>query len=307
MSRIELRHLRAFLSVARHLHFARAAEELDMAPPALTRHIQEAERHLGARLFHRSRSAVSLTAAGEAYLPEAAAALEHLQRGEELAALAARGEAGRIVAGYVSSAVYSGALQRSIGEFRAAWPRVEVSVTEVAMDDVGRRLEAGLLDIAYVRPPLALPDSLRLSTLQRDAFVAAVPAGSVFAQSETLRAADLAEASFAVPEQEFGTLELARRGRFVPRIAARPGGLLAVLACVSVNGWVAVIPDALAGCVTLPGIVYRPIAGKPITSELALVYRKHERAPAVRAFLRLVARGKQGAPVADSPPQAPSA
>ncbi|CAG9201478.1 Transcriptional regulator [Paraburkholderia tropica] len=292
MSRLELRHVRAFLCVARHLHFARAAEELDMAPPALTRHVQEAERHLGARLFHRSRSAVSLTAAGEAYLPEAAAALEHLQRGQELAALAARGEVGRIVAGYVSSAVYSGALQRSIGEFRAAWPRVEVSVTEIPMEDVARRLETGLLDVAYVRPPLTLPDTVRVFTLQRDAFVAAVPADSPYAAQETLRPADLAEASFAVPEQEFGTLELARRGRFVPRIAARPGGLLAVLACVSVNGWVAVIPDALAGCVSLPGIVYRRIEGKPITSELALVCRKHERAPAVRAFLRLVPKAK---------------
>ncbi|HHT9036872.1 TPA: LysR family transcriptional regulator, partial [Burkholderia cenocepacia] len=75
-------------------------------------------------------------------------------------------------------------------------------------------------------------------------------------------------------------------GRFAPVVAARPGGLLAVLACVSVNGWVAVIPDALAGCVSLPGVVYRPIAGKPIMSELALAHRRFEKAPAVRAFLR---------------------
>ena len=37
MDRLEFRHVRAFLSVAQHLHFARAAEALDMAPPALTR------------------------------------------------------------------------------------------------------------------------------------------------------------------------------------------------------------------------------------------------------------------------------
>ncbi|MCA3871668.1 MAG: LysR family transcriptional regulator, partial [Burkholderia sp.] len=47
MDRLEFRHVRAFLSVAQHLHFARAAEALDMAPPALTRQIQEAERVLG--------------------------------------------------------------------------------------------------------------------------------------------------------------------------------------------------------------------------------------------------------------------
>ena len=49
MDRLEFRHVRAFLSVAQHLHFARAAEALDMAPPALTRQIQEAERVLGSQ------------------------------------------------------------------------------------------------------------------------------------------------------------------------------------------------------------------------------------------------------------------
>jgi DNA-binding transcriptional LysR family regulator len=67
MNPLEFRHVRAFLAVAEHLHFARAADALDMAPPALTRQIQEAERLLGVRLFDRSRRAVTLTAAGEAF------------------------------------------------------------------------------------------------------------------------------------------------------------------------------------------------------------------------------------------------
>ncbi|WP_175671843.1 LysR family transcriptional regulator [Burkholderia ambifaria] len=288
MNPLEFRHVRAFLSVAQHLHFARAADALDMAPPALTRQIQEAERLLGVRLFQRSRRAVTLTAAGVAFLAEASAAFEHLQRGRELAMLAERGELGRIEIGYVSSAVYSGALQRTVGAFRAAHPRIDLNLREVPMDDVAKQLDTGRLDLAYVRPPLPLPGALRIVTLQRDVFVAAVPADSRYASMTAVRAADLADARFAVPEQERGTLEVARRGRFAPVIAARPGGLLAVLACVSVNGWVAVIPDALAGCVSLPGVVYRPIAGKPITSELALAHRRFEKAPAVRAFLRTV-------------------
>ena len=145
MNPLEFRHVRAFLGVAQHLHFARAAEALDMAPPALTRQIQEAERLLGVRLFHRSRRAVTLSAAGEAFLAEASAALEHLQRGRELAALAERGELGRIEIGYVSSAVYSGTLQRTVGAFRTAHPRIELNLREVPMDDVAKQLDAGRL------------------------------------------------------------------------------------------------------------------------------------------------------------------
>jgi len=86
--KLELRHIRCFVCVAKHLHFARAAEELDIAPPSLTKQIQEIERLLSVRLFHRTKRSVALTAAGEAYLPEALAALAHLSRGHELAALA---------------------------------------------------------------------------------------------------------------------------------------------------------------------------------------------------------------------------
>ena len=73
--KLELRHIRCFIAVARHLHFARAAEELGIAPPSLTKQIQETERLLQVRLFHRTKRSVALTAAGEAYLPEATAAL----------------------------------------------------------------------------------------------------------------------------------------------------------------------------------------------------------------------------------------
>lgn len=289
MDRLELRHVRAFLCVARHLHFARAADELDIAPPALTRLVQDAERLLGVRLFHRTRRSVALSAAGAAYLGEAQAALAHLARGRERAALAERGEIGRIELGYVSSAAYAGVLQRTVGAFRDAHPRIRVDVREVPMSEVAARLDAGTLDAAYVRPPLPLPDGVSTHTVHRDVFVVAVHAQSPLAARASIRPAALAGERFVVPEQALGTLEVARRGCFEPIVDARPGALVAVLAHVSVSGGVAIVPQALVGCVSLPGVAYRPIEGKPIASEVAVAYRRHEKAPAVRAFVRQAA------------------
>ncbi|KGU89381.1 bacterial regulatory helix-turn-helix, lysR family protein [Burkholderia pseudomallei MSHR4372] len=232
MDRLELRHVRAFLCVARHLHFARAADELDIAPPALTRLVQDAERLLGVRLFHRTRRSVALSAAGAAYLGEAQAALAHLARGRERAALAERGEIGRIELGYVSSAAYAGVLQRTVGAFRDAHPRIRVDVREVPMSEVAARLDAGTLDAAYVRPPLPLPDGVSTHTVHRDVFVVAVHGQSPLAARASIRPAALAGERFVVPEQALGTLEVARRGRFEPIVDARPGALVAVLAFV---------------------------------------------------------------------------
>lgn len=290
MRQLELRHIRAFVCVAQRLHFSRAADELGIAAPSLTKLIQEAERLLGVRLFHRTKRSVALSAAGSAYLEEALAALAHLARGEERARQAGRGEIGRIEVGYIASAAYAGVLQRAVGGFRASHAGIDVSIREVPMDGVAIMLRDGLLDAAYVRPPMPFDDGIQASTVHRDRFVLALPAESPLAASASIKPAQLRDQCFVLPEQEAGTFELARRGRFSARLGPRPGTLAAVLACVSLGGYVAVVPHSLADCIALPGVVYRTIAGQPIASEIAIAFRKYERTPAVKAFLDFARR-----------------
>jgi DNA-binding transcriptional LysR family regulator len=285
MRQLELRHIHAFVCVAKQLHFSRAADELGIAAPSLTKLIQEAERLLGVRLFHRTKRSVALSAAGSAYLAEALVALDHLARGEERAVLAERGELGRVEVGYVASAAYAGVLQRDVGGFRGAHPGVDISIREVPMDNVAAMLRDGLLDAAYVRPPMLLADGIQATTVHRDQFVLALPTDSALAASPSVKPAQLRDQCFVLPEQEAGTFEVARRGRFSARLGPRPGTLASVLACVSLGGYVAVVPHTLADCIALPGVVYRDITGQPIPSEIAIAFRKYERAPAVRAFL----------------------
>ena len=70
---MEIRHFRYFLAVARQRNFTRAAEQLGIAPPTLSRQIQDMETTLGTRLFIRRQREVSLTEAGAALLIEAEA------------------------------------------------------------------------------------------------------------------------------------------------------------------------------------------------------------------------------------------
>ena len=75
---IELRHLRAFVAVAEELNFGRAAAQLYVSQPALSRQISSLERLVGCELLRRSTHRVELTLPGEALLDRARRLLRDL-------------------------------------------------------------------------------------------------------------------------------------------------------------------------------------------------------------------------------------
>ncbi|HEY0213667.1 MAG TPA: LysR substrate-binding domain-containing protein [Paenirhodobacter sp.] len=285
---MELRHLRYFVTLAEDLHFARAAERLNIAPPTLTVQIQEIERRLSVRLFARTKRSVALTPAGEIFLVEARNVLAQYAKAESIGLRAGRGEIGRVEIGYVGSAAYAGVLQQQVGAFSLAWPGVHLNARELPMDSLPRLVAEGVVDIGFVRMPVAMSRSLWIHRLLVDYFCLAAPARYDLDGRAPVVPARLAEAKFIAPEQEAGTYEVASRGQFKPNIVATPGSLLAVLTHVSLGAGVAVIPSVVRNIVTLPGVRFHRLAGAPILSEVSAIFRAHESAPAVKTFVQQI-------------------
>ncbi|EHP40908.1 LysR family transcriptional regulator [Cupriavidus basilensis OR16] len=106
--------------------------------------------------------------------------------------------------------------------------------------------------------------------------------------------AHLKAETLILPEQVSGTLSTAEQGGFVPRLGPQPGGLVAVLALVSLGEGVAIVPNAVAGHISLPSLVYREIAGLAVTSYLSLMSRQYEKAATIRRYIELVSRPAPG-------------
>lgn len=66
---MELSYIKEFIVLAEYKNFSKAAEELYISQPTLSKHIQAMERELGGKLFNRSTHGVSLTEFGELFLP----------------------------------------------------------------------------------------------------------------------------------------------------------------------------------------------------------------------------------------------
>ena len=137
--------VQAFLSVAQHRNFRRAAAELGVTPSAISQAVRALEGRLGAALFLRTTRSVGLTEAGERFLSRAKPAFEEL-----VAASAIARELGQRPAGLlrlsVPRAVVPILLEPLIASFCQAYPEVEVEIaaSEELVDLAAQGFDAGI-------------------------------------------------------------------------------------------------------------------------------------------------------------------
>jgi DNA-binding transcriptional LysR family regulator len=137
--------IEAFLAVARHRKFSKAAAELGMTPSAVSQAIRTLEARVGAPLFIRTTRSVGLTEAGQRFLSRAKPAFEELVAASEVAR-----ELGQRPVGLLRLAVPRAAvpivLEPLIASFCEAYPEVEVeiSASEELVDLANGGFDAGV-------------------------------------------------------------------------------------------------------------------------------------------------------------------
>jgi DNA-binding transcriptional LysR family regulator len=289
---VELRQLTYFVTLAEHLHFARAAEVLDLAPSALTTQLQALERSLGVRLVNRTKRSVALTVAGVQFLHEARATLAQVQRAQIIARRAGRGELGTIKLAYVFSAACAGIVQRLLGAYHRAFPEMDLTLKELESPEQIRLLLEGSLDACIVRSVTGDPNGVDTLTLLAEPIVIALNPDHPLARRATLEARELARESFIAPQFQrevgFGghLLAIGAGAGFTPEVGTHTRDFLTTLALVGAGLGIAAVPKSLQ-LLHLPRVVFRELADVTETSTLSLVCRRNERSPAVEQLRRI--------------------
>jgi DNA-binding transcriptional LysR family regulator len=135
----------AFLSVAQHRSFRRAAAELGVTPSAISQAVRALEARVGAALFIRTTRSVGLTEAGERFLSRAKPAFEELVAASEVARELGQRPAGLLRLS-VPRAVVPILLEPLIASFCQAYPEVEVEIaaSEELVDLAAQGFDAGI-------------------------------------------------------------------------------------------------------------------------------------------------------------------
>jgi DNA-binding transcriptional LysR family regulator len=290
---MEIRHLRYFTAVASELHFARAAERLNIAPPTLSQQIKWLESYLGVTLFTRStKKKVELTFAGQQLRKRALAMIETFEQTERFVREAARGEIGDVRLGYVMAAATAGYPKRVIEMSRAKLPNVLVRIHRMETVPQIRAIGAGTLDIGTIRCMDSYPSGMSAFEVDSQRFMLAIHRDHPLAKQKNIKAADLADQKFVAYEldAEMGfwrNITAVLPHGTIPNIVQRAPDAISLLTLVGANVGIAIIPESFKNIVD-PSVVVRNIAGRAQYSKLATVYRTNEPSPAVQAVLKII-------------------
>lgn len=295
---MELRQLRYFIAIAERLSFSKAAQELHVTVPPLSRQIRQLEDEFGVPLFVRDRRHVALTDAGRALLREARALVAQTARVSDCVRLAKCGEAGLVRMGIAPG--LGEHVSRVLVEHSKRYPAVELQYQEILSGLQGKPLLEGEIDVGFVR---CVFDSIHLDAevLFEEKFVVHVSKTSPLARRRSLRIKDLAGETLLLPNRQFcppmhdKTLELYAQAGISPNVLHVPltpspnsDSQVVLVAC---RKGIFIMPDESCSRPHPGGeVVCVPLDEPDAKIAVCVTWRKNETSCAVPAFLESVRR-----------------
>ena len=197
-----------FLTVAENLSFSKAAEELFISQPAVTKHIKELESRINTDLFDRKGNKIYLTRAGKL-------AYQHLkqikQQYREM-----EFEMGRLNNAFrgalkigASSTISQYLLPAALASFHRRFPRIKLEMVNGNSFEMEQKLLSRTIDLALVENE-SVQSNIRYLDFMEDEIVAVTGSNSVYAKKKSLSLPDLLEIPIVLREQGSGTLEVIR-------------------------------------------------------------------------------------------------
>jgi Transcriptional regulator len=277
---MELLQLQYFRTVARLEHMTRAARELHIAQPALSKTIARLEEHVGVPLFDRQSGRIRLNAFGRTFLHKVDAALNLLEEAKREVAELAGLEQGSV---RISTSTLS-ALTGPIREFLERHPNVDMQITHAAsLEELAESVDSGEADIGFSVMPV-VREGMAQSRVMSEELRLVVPRRHRLADRPAVRLADAAGEPFIGYKEGFVVQEvndaLLRQAGVAPRFVCRVDEPAAVLSLVRAG-----LGVALFACVDPddPELVYLPIEQPVCRRDYWLVWPE-------RRYLSLAAR-----------------
>jgi DNA-binding transcriptional LysR family regulator len=287
---LDLRLVRYFTVVAHHRHFGRAAADLRVAQPSLSRQIRRLEQELGARLLDRTPQGSQLTEAGEAFLPRARALLRSAAQAAATARAAAQPT--RVTIGYTSGIIITPAVR----ELRHRHPDAEVSSQFLSWNEPREALLDHRADVVVTRLPIETT-GLHVTILYDEPRAVLIPLDHRLAGKESVTLDDIADEPIPrMPDpawNAFWSIDPRPDGSRAPA-GPQVGALEDKIELIAAGEAIAIIPAGVKADHVRPDVTTVPLDGVE-PCHVVLATRADDRSRLVAAF-RKYARAQLAGP-----------
>lgn len=288
---MELRHLRYFAAVAETLNFSRAAENLRVAQPALSRQIRQLEEEIGVELIDRHHTPVQLTDAGRIFHARIEKLLMQVDIAVTAAQEAVRGHDGRLVVcgdwwlGF-------GVVPESVADFRNCFPRIKLELQELPLFEQIRALHEGKINLGFLpRRHLAAHEELEHMVVVESEWMLLLPVGHPLARETAVRLVDLKKERFlwfenaTVRTYRDAIVQLCRLARFSPLFGKHSASRESMFAQAA-SGYGIVLAPRSTLPLSHPSLRYVNTDCAPM--ELCAVWRRNDPSIPLKRFLETV-------------------
>jgi DNA-binding transcriptional LysR family regulator len=288
---LDMVQVKSFVAVASELNFSRAARQLNMTQPPLSRQIRLLEQQLDVTLFERNSRRVTLTPAGLAFLAEAQKLLAQGDAAITATRRAARGSAGSIRIAFVGAATY-GFLPRFISAARTLTPQIELDLVQMETAEQLQAINRGDVDLGFSRP-LSGTHQLQSLCVVQEAMMLAIPRAHPLASRRrpTLEALNGEPVIMFSPQARYlhdKLTALMTDNNITPHIVQSMTHSQAILSLVSAGIGLALVPAATRHA-CFDNVVFRPLdLRQECIAELHAIWSSENRNPLLPEIRALV-------------------
>ena len=275
---MDIRSIRYFMEAARELNITRAAENLHIAQPPLSRQIHQLEEELGVELFERKKKKLQLTEVGQLLLHRGDQIVTLVEKTEDEIRAFGKGVTGTLYLGTVEGSAPK-MISRWVAEFSCRYPEVQYNLWNGSSDDVISRLSKGLCDLAVIAAPY---DTERWEGIPvgSEPWAALIPHDHPLAKApgDFVSLSDLAGEPLIIPSRKSRAKEI--RGWFEkikeePKILCEISNYMNAFALVKAKVGIAIFPATMDFGMTHTQVVTKTIVNPGHQADYVLVWDKN--------------------------------
>lgn len=143
---MDIRQLRYFIEVAKYMSFTKAAEQINVSQPSLSKTIKNLEDELGTSLFDRTTQKMNLTDTGKIAFEQAQEVMKLMDNFSSEISDVMHIKRGKIIIG-IPPVIGSLFFPKLVGDFQSMYPEIEVEVIEEGAKKIEKLVEDGSIDI----------------------------------------------------------------------------------------------------------------------------------------------------------------